>query len=75
MEILVDGKTYNAAPVCQAKDCPHKSCARVYDLTESRPKWKDLCYGHAAAVKRVYKDQVEIKATWNGYDIEEFEDE
>lgn len=74
METLKDGTRFNPSPVCQGKECPEKSCARIFDLTEDRPRWKDLCYKHTTAVKRVYKDQVEVRAAWNGHEIGDFDE-
>lgn len=75
METLKDGTRFNPAPICQS-DCANATSARIRDLTVERrkPKWKDLCYGHALQVVRVYKDKVEVMAVWNQLDWDDFDD-
>lgn len=71
-KIKVNGEEYNAQDVCVIPKCPTASCARVIEVDNPESKRRDLCFGHTYQMKRVYKDAIEIVATWNGYTMEDF---
>jgi hypothetical protein len=71
--IEVNGEIYNAQDVCEVPKCTNRSSARMIEPAEgAKGKRRDLCFRHVVVMQRVYKDAVEVIATWNGYSMEDF---
>lgn len=63
---------YTPAPICNIKDCPEKTSARLFD-GENR---KDLCKGHALPVWRLYRnDGLVVEGAWNELTMNDFKSE
>jgi hypothetical protein len=78
MEPVIDfrGQVINPAPNCYAHNCIHQSSVRLAEEDEQtgKERRKDLCLRHALVMKRIYKDNLTIVATWNGVEKEDFDE-